>query len=350
MGNILSGYSNDVEILVMLHKLNDEELSLLYNKVKPVINSNNTNEINLLIKTHELLKGKLDITKYNKITDLLTTLNNNNIENMLRIFKLKPVYTNEELERSYKKLVLKYHPDRPNGNIDKFKLIRSFYDVLLNKNKLKVIDKQHTDLKHNSHDYIKKQKHENFKNPKLKKFDNDIFNTFFEENYKEDSYGHGDWMKQKIPNSKPNKKLISKFNITDFNTEFINNTNTNKIVEYKIPESLVSKSTIGHTELGKKTKNFTSDNLSDVKEAFSNQRIHGVYKKPETDNIEILKHNRSKPISLTNENRDAIDEYNLKRQNDELDRQLYLKQQDKQNYKNYLDMNSKMIEHGLLRK
>lgn len=355
MGNVIKGYSNDVDLVVMLHKLNDEEVSLIYKKVKSVINSDNISKINSLLKTHELLKDKLDVKKHNKINTLLKSLSNtNNIENMLRIFKLKPVYTNQELERSYKKLIFKYHPDRPTGNIDKFKLIQSFYEVLLTKNKLKVSDKQHRDLKNNSHDYIKNQKHTNFKNIKLKKFDSDVFNSVFAENYKEDSYGHGDWMKEKRREKRnthnPNNKLISNFNNTDFNIEFNNNTTSNEIVEYTVPESIVSHTSITPSELGKKSKNFTTNNHSDVKEAFSTKRMNGVYKKPETDNIDILKKNRTNPIILTNDNKKALDEYNLKKHTEELDRQIYMKQVDKQNYNNYIEMNSKMLEHGLLRK
>lgn len=40
----------------------------------------------------------------------------------------------DDIERAYKKLSLKYHPDRPNGNADKFRKIQEAYDYLSTNN------------------------------------------------------------------------------------------------------------------------------------------------------------------------------------------------------------------------
>jgi DnaJ-class molecular chaperone len=46
----------------------------------------------------------------------------------------------DEIKKSYRKLSLKFHPDKPGGNADKFKEISQAYDVLSNENERKMYD------------------------------------------------------------------------------------------------------------------------------------------------------------------------------------------------------------------
>lgn len=50
--------------------------------------------------------------------------------NFYNILELDPTCTHKEIRQAYKKLAIKYHPDKPDGNEEKFKQISIAYDVL----------------------------------------------------------------------------------------------------------------------------------------------------------------------------------------------------------------------------
>lgn len=50
--------------------------------------------------------------------------------NSYEILGVKKSSTPEEIKKAYKKLALKYHPDRPNGDEHKFKRIAQAYEVI----------------------------------------------------------------------------------------------------------------------------------------------------------------------------------------------------------------------------
>ena len=55
--------------------------------------------------------------------------------NFYNILDLEPTCTHKEIRQAYKKLVIKYHPDKPYGNEEKFKQIKIAYDVLSDEEK-----------------------------------------------------------------------------------------------------------------------------------------------------------------------------------------------------------------------
>ena len=46
----------------------------------------------------------------------------------------------DNIKKQYKKLALKYHPDRPNGNSEKFKKVSEAYEILSDENKKRQYD------------------------------------------------------------------------------------------------------------------------------------------------------------------------------------------------------------------
>ncbi len=49
---------------------------------------------------------------------------------LYRILELKPPCTDAEITRAYRKVALKYHPDKATGNTEKFQQIKIAHDVL----------------------------------------------------------------------------------------------------------------------------------------------------------------------------------------------------------------------------
>ena len=50
--------------------------------------------------------------------------------------------TKEQIKKAYRKLSLQFHPDRPNGNAEKFKQINEAYETLNDEQKKRMYDMQ----------------------------------------------------------------------------------------------------------------------------------------------------------------------------------------------------------------
>jgi curved DNA-binding protein CbpA len=204
--------------------------------------------------------------------------------NSLRLFQLNENYTLDDLKTAYRKLALRTHPDRPNGNKEKFQVVTTCYFALIEKLKLRQKEASFDRMRHDSRDYFKEQtelsqkynnKKSNSDNPLFnkndKKFNGKMFNKIFDENklYDSNEEGYDDWLKNDDAVVQP-KVFSDKFNIDVFNNTFGDSKDTSssqEIIEYKEPQALVSCNNIQYTDIdqsGKKNYTKASDNSNDL--------------------------------------------------------------------------------------
>lgn len=204
--------------------------------------------------------------------------------NSLRLFQLNENYSLDELKNAYRKLALRTHPDRPNGNKEKFQVVTTCYFSLIEKLKLRQKEASFDRMRHDSRDYFKEQndlsqkytsKKSNVDNPMFnkndKQFNSKMFNKIFDENklYDSNEEGYDDWLKNGDDTPQP-KVFSNKFNIDVFNNTFSDSKDTSssqEIIEYKEPQALVSCNNIQYTDIdqsGKKNFTKSSDNNNDL--------------------------------------------------------------------------------------
>ena len=227
-----------------------------------------------------------------------------------QIFNLNENTNIDEIKKKYKKLALKYHPDRCEKNTEKhFQLITQSYLYLINKYK----QKENLDSKINKEvinkEYSEEQQTDNLHNVHLDvdKFDIDKFNTIFDK-YKmpsayDDGYGEDDFENSNTPNN--NGEIFStSFNIDVFNKSFNNLKENNKkeIIKYNTPDGLSTYN--NQFELGCQNK------LTDFGDINNNNLSYTDYKRAYTvdstlinpDNINIKKYNSINEIKAEREN------------------------------------------------
>lgn len=183
----------------------------------------------------------------------LKELDANNID-ALKIFNLNANYSLEELKKSYKKLALKYHPDKSTGNEEQFQVITKCFMSLLEKYNNRQNDKPFNDLRNASKVYLEDQQKKTVVNKSAPglidkdKFDVKLFNKIYEQNKLWDSNddGYGSWFtSEKTDQDAPNELFGKKFNINVFNSAFEEykdriTVDNGSIQEYKEPQELVS--------------------------------------------------------------------------------------------------------------
>lgn len=297
-----------------------------YNNVNETIqNFNSQQEIDEqnFLKKQEEEKQKFYKSQNAKFDKFKSELDNfEKIYNPFKILKLDYDADQDQIKKSYRKLSLKYHPDRPEGNEKKFQLITKAYIYLLNKIKETRGIKSHTDLRKEAQNYFENEQPEVIKQTKTKEntsqeklyvddknFDVNKFNKIFDENRMGSVYdkGYGDgWGEE---DEEENVVFDKKFSLDVFNSVFnqqkekkISKKKSNQVMIVDQPEPMLSTG-LNFEELGLDNVNDfsskTHENMgfTDYKSAYHTNNMLDYdesYKRKDYRNLNDLENERSK--------------------------------------------------------
>ena len=285
--------------------------------------------------------------------------------NPYEILELKNNDNNKEhIKRAYKKLALKYHPDKAGEKYtQQFQLITQSYIYLLKKSDQENEIKNKMSVKVENKDYeddVNEQVHNIHLNKD--KFDINTFNTIFEKYKVPDVYddGYNDLLNEKMEQTKEDSNFAfgTNFNKEIFNSHFDRQKkkkSSNEMIEYNEPDALDASSSFGFSELGvSKVNDFgvkNSNNLSytDYKKAHIDDNLlidTNKVKYKEYKSVEQLENDRSR-ISFTQSNDDKLryDMFERKKREDEDKRLNYLKERDELLTNQFKKINQRLIVH-----
>ena len=414
MGNFQS--NSDVENLKKLYSLNQQQLDKLKSQI---INQNIRDDrlINALKVKQQSLKNKAPLVNFNKVSMFLSnitpTLNNSSMmtledsfkiqeekfqseflkeqkererifyeqqkarrskyetelkkfnmssNNALKMFQLNEDFTMEQLKHSYKKLALRFHPDRPSGNEQKFQVITKGYMALLEDLKMRAPQGNFIQMKQESRNFTEQQRPSAMSvsmKPTQKKFDPMLFNKIYEENrlHKPEDDGYANWMKDNELEEKDierNEVFGNKFNINVFNSTFNSSIKkpNDQIVKYVQPQA-INASVAPSAELGiDKIDNYGGNGFSDYREAHSQQRLvdeSEINERKQFKTLEELQKHRKNMVPLTLEEVRALETEKKKDEDKEMKRQENVSTIDNREFDIYDKMNKRMIEHDFFR-
>ena len=197
--------------------------------------------------------------------------------NTLKLFQLQPNFNMIDLKKSYRKLAIRTHPDRPGGSKEKFQVITKCYFSLLEDLKQREEEKGFDRLRDDSRNYFEEQneistkfKNNNSTFDKNKQFNLNKFNDVYNKNklYDSNDEGYDDWLKN--GESETPRVFSNKFNINNFNNTFDDWKDESKvtdIIEYREPEAISSCNKMAYTEIdhsGKKSFTKVSEQSNDL--------------------------------------------------------------------------------------
>lgn len=276
-----------------------------------------------------------------------------------KVLNLDYNFTEEELKTSFKRLALKFHPDRPGGSDAHFNVIKQSYLDLNEKLKMREGDRQFNELKNQSLDFLQSQPIVPPQNGKpVGVFNPQMFNKLYDENRTDQATdrGYSNWMNDNHLDEKdnePEKILKGKFNRHNFNSAFDKRApkNTGEIIEYKIPQPQYSSNNINHTELGEDDiKNFSGKSgkidYTDYRQAHTTSRLVDQSKvnRRNYTSINQLENERSNITPLNeNEIRDLELDQRQKKESDEINRQRQM-EKDNRAFEQYDRLNQRMLQ------
>lgn len=262
--------------------------------------------------------------------------------------------SNEKIEKEYKRLLLKSHPDR-GGNSDLFDLVNQAYIYIYNERKSNSGINNYQDFNQLKNEHINYRENEkNYENNKMssRKFDNDKFNKIYEENRMDNIYDHGyeDWSKNLNDIQQPQN-----VNSNNFNDSF-NKYNKNEVQKYIIPEEMYANNNLDCEELGiKKIDDYTKSyninnngklNYTDLKRALGGNEYIIDNNNNNYDNRDIESYTSKRENCINEVNileQDYLKQKEIEDKNYENNRLLSLHQMDEQIANHFSRVNNLMI-------
>lgn len=273
--------------------------------------------------------------------------------------KLDEVY----LKKQFRKLALKYHPDRPGGDTQLFEHISDAYMLLIEKANMQKEDKQFYTLKEESRTFREDFKKKGYQNKKMKKgpkgqFDVQRFNSMFQENRVEtvEDEGYADWMKKNkdnfIDESEVRKKMAGSSGFNDaFSALVPAKKEENAILKYEGPKALYQGGELA-VELGvQKINNFGGKTgqieYTDLREAHSGERMidPNQVKQYDHKNVDNLKKERINIRDYSEEEWSKYQQALLEKEKIQEKRNEFIKKQDELSAKRYDSIHSRMLEN-----
>lgn len=282
--------------------------------------------------------------------------------NPYQILGLNKDCTERELKKSYKKMALKFHPDRNNGQTDnEFKIITQSYMYILKKLEEKNYynNKVNKDVEYREYqDNINEQRENIYldkDNFNLNKF-NKIFDKYKMPNVYDKGYGNMMNTENRLSDEPNIENIFGKgFNIDVFNNTFKGEKKktTSHIIEYQEPQAINLGKNMGYTELGvNEVDNYGMKNeglgYTDYRMAHHEENTlinpdEVDYKKYDSLNhLKADRENISYNLSDNGKRRLQLREEEEKRREER--RITNLKMQDKNIYKQYNKINHLMID------
>lgn len=273
------------------------------------------------------------------------------------IFQLEPECSIDDVKFKYKKLVLKYHPDKSGfDSKEEYKVIQKAYAVILSlkeeEAKLtgqlnQTIESKENERK-NLNDDIQRVNYQ-FEGGSGFSFDKSKFNQMFDNNkfVDEQDKGYSEWLKDDSNFSYHQPKIASKERFNEAFNEFIQRqAATKQVSQYNDPDTLISTST-NYEELGMEYIDFTNHGkYTDLKKAYTESTLHpGTVKSRDTyTSIEQLRAARSGPIVLSTEEQEYFSRKNEIDEQHELIRQNKQRTKDSAIEEHYVRLHGKAIE------
>ncbi len=272
-------------------------------------------------------------------------------------------YVKNDIKKSYKKLALKYHPDKAGPEYaNKFQLITQAYIYLLNKCEQSEYQEERLTRKVTKQEYRENEESvEGVHNIYINKdkFNINQFNEIFEKYHtqeEENETGYGELYNQRDDEVGDDKVFTTKLSKDIFNANFDDikkNKRSTDVIEYYEPEALVSTSNMNFTELGRGRMNDYSGQSSlaytDYKKAHleDNTLIDASkVKYKEYKNLEQLKMDREGLThQATNEDELRYKAYERIREEKERNRLEKLREQEARMENNFKKINQKLIVH-----